>query len=382
MKKFFKTLLINILLLLALLTLIDPFFNRADMNHTTKVNRGLVIREFPPHSDFYKKPPDHYITETQQLEQKKYRVRTDANGFIIGEHTQQDKAKADVIFFGGSTTECLYVDENKRFPYVVGEQLSNKTSGEKLQVLNSGLSHSHSLHSIHNLLAKGRPLEPKIVVWMHNINDLTLLTKTGDYGTAPETRTLMQTFDNEPAHTLSVLKRIEHFFTAIRELLFPNIYFRLATLHYEIRTPDSVDEWSALRDKNTFDYDTIEQKFEQSLSAFIQLSRAYDMEVVLMTQFNRLDPADNFIREIYSRYHQKDLDYDTFCEYYKKFNNKIREVAQREGLLLIDLAAEMESTNTYLCDAVHLNNKGSERVADIISNQLEEHYPDFIRLTK
>ncbi len=378
MIKKIKHLCINLLVLLALLTIIDPFFGGEDINQPSKFNRGLVMREYPPNTDTYVNPPLHYIEETEFLEQKKYRLRTDKNGFIIGENKVQNE-KVDIIFFGGSTTECLFVDENKRFPYLVGQQLINKETGQALNVFNAGISHSHSKHSTVNLLGKGLELNPELVVWMHNINDLTLLSKTGNYQTAPPSRDLRHSFDSEQAHSLKPMKRIEYFFTAARELFFPNIYFRLATLHYEVTTSGHIDEWSQFRNGQCIDFEISQQEFKQSLLTFIEVAKVNSIEVVLMTQFNRIKPEDELVKRVYSKYHQQDLDYDTFCKYYEQFNEIIRTAASEKDLLLIDLARLIEPDKQYLCDAVHLNNKGSIRVANIISRALSVQYPDFTR---
>jgi hypothetical protein len=62
------------------------------------------------------------------------------------------------------------------------------------------------------------------------------------------------------------------------------------------------------------------------------------------------------------------------------YNDVMREVAAKHGILLIDLAHTLEKSSLYYYDFVHYNNSGSERVAEIISQDLcpflKEKYPE------
>ena len=49
------------------------------------------------------------------------------------------------------------------------------------------------------------------------------------------------------------------------------------------------------------------------------------------------------------------------------FNNIIRDVAKSENVLIIDLAKEIPQTKDFIYDGIHLNEKGSLLVADIIT---------------
>ncbi len=96
-----------------------------------------------------------------------------------------------------------------------------------------------------------------------------------------------------------------------------------------------------------------------------------------MTQFSRLNPEDEFIRKTYEGKTAelgKNLDFDTLCSYFDNLNQKIREIAAKENLLLIDLAKEIPADSAYIYDMVHLNTKGSIFAAGIIAEQLQKSY--------
>lgn len=93
-----------------------------------------------------------------------------------------------------------------------------------------------------------------------------------------------------------------------------------------------------------------------------------------MTQFNRLHADDSFIQKIYEKNHNNVIDYELFCLYFKRFSEKLREISKKNNLLLIDLENQIPSNRMYIYDAVHLNNAGSELVADIITKELQRRY--------
>jgi len=112
-------------------------------------------------------------------------------GFIIGPDDFMNKNDSiEINFFGGSTTECLFVDEEKRFPYLVGEMLSKKI-GKQIIVRNAGVSGKNTMDLTLDFIIRGIPLHPRIVILMENVNDLSQLMYTGSYFEGPNTRAII-----------------------------------------------------------------------------------------------------------------------------------------------------------------------------------------------
>ena len=148
--------------------------------------RSLILKEYPPNLDRKFKASDEYMKGTQNLTQKEVLIRTNNDGYIIGPSDIANPSnKIDIIFFGGSTTECFYLDESQRFPYLVSQQLG-------VGVLNGGVSGNHSLHSLLALIGKGLTHKPKKIVLMHAINDLRTLSMVLTYWGEPSGRGIVQ----------------------------------------------------------------------------------------------------------------------------------------------------------------------------------------------
>jgi lysophospholipase L1-like esterase len=383
-KRVFFLVSVNLSILLVLLILADPFIEIK--NRRNPVKRSVLLKEFTPFESYNVEPSDSYLLGTDGLKKKEYKVRTDNDGYLIGSNQSDiDTSKVDIIFFGGSTTACLFVEEDSRFPFLVQEKLVKQTTSQKIKVLNAGVSGNNTLHSLINFIAKGIKLKPTTVILMHNVNDLVLLSKTGSYWNAPETKSIVQIIQTSSNPT--VKEKIIHFFKEIKDLLIPNFYEKTRIMfidflskfksHNELSL-ELEDEFENFRNLKKPDFSENQILYKQMLLSFINVAKANNINVVLMTQFNRFKPEDNFVRKDYNRYYNN-LDYDTFCTYYSKFNQIIRELSKTEKVPLIDLDAKIPKSNKFLFDAVHLNTEGSQLVGDVISDQLAIIYPEYIK---
>jgi len=120
---------------------------------------------------------------------------------------------------GGSTTECVYVDEDNRFPYLVGRLLERQTH-LKVNSYNAGRSGNNTLHCINVLINKVVNLEPDIVVLMENINDLAILMYDKTYwNNNPSRSPLIE----KPPNFKTVGQDLEQTFHLVRDLTFPNL---------------------------------------------------------------------------------------------------------------------------------------------------------------
>lgn len=350
----------NIIVLLVLLALIDPFFETSGDFYFSNISRSVNLREFPIETEFNFTPTNDLLENTQNLQKKKYFLKTDSNGFIIG-RKKQTNSSAEIIFFGGSTTECKYVDWDKRFPYLVGEILREKFKKDTIiNVLNAGVSGDNTMHSLIKLIAKGLPLKPKIVVMMHNINDLVLLLNTGSYWNAPDTRVVINVNEN----TFSV--QISNLLKLFIKNFYSNIYPGISKI---FRKSSNGDEWKGYRNIKSYEDDKIIQMFRESVLSFTKIAEVHGLKVILMTQGNRINFNDHFVRDHFEKTNDE-LYYESFVDIYKLTNNEIRNICKQENLLLVDLEKTIPANQTYFYDAVHLNSKGSQLAANIIAETI------------
>jgi len=324
---------------------------RAQGSFHLGVERAIRLREHNPGSLRYLPFSNEHAPE---LSGRSYRLRIDANGFIMpgAPHLEPD---ATVVFLGGSTTECLHMDDDHRFPCQAGALIEERT-GLAVNSYNGGMAGNHTLHSIDALLNKVPPLEPRVVVMMHNINDFVTLLHHGSYWNDSPTRSLLETIGTY------------HVFRAVKNLLIPNLFEKIRSLRQ--KTPD---EFKQFRGKKTvIDPTWMAGQFEANLQIFIDMCTAFGITPVLMTQQSRFkeDPDPEVEAETTILATSNGIDYATFRRLHMLFNDSIRAVGAKNGVDVIDLAELVPQEREFIYGTVHLNQRGSDLVSSIIADRL------------
>jgi lysophospholipase L1-like esterase len=327
--------------------------------------RAINLREFDPNQYALVRPTNYYMQGVENLEQIDYAVDIDKNGFIKTGNPKVENSEIKILFLGGSTTETIFVPEKQRFPSIIERTLRQRL-GQDVEVYNSGVSGNNSMHSLLIFLTKGIPLKPTHAVLMHNYNDFALLYKTESYWVAPSGKSLIiDATANSESSSMSIYYRL---LKSIKDFFVPNLYTYLAPRLFVI----SEDEFKGFRKKNFEDLnlERYKSQFTSSLISFIQLSRAWNIEPILMTQANRINDTDALFKQWFLINGREELSSSEFIELYQLSNQLIREIAQTHSVHLVDLDLLIPKTNEYIYDTVHFNKDGSKLVAHNISEKL------------
>jgi hypothetical protein len=325
-------------------------------------NRAIALREYRPNMKELVqagKKEENYDT----LASKKYLLRIDSDGFIMPSKKYSDP-DISMVFLGGSTTECRFVEEENRFPYLTGVLLERKL-GIKINSYNAARSGNHSLHSLDILLNKILPLKPDIVIMMENINDLSILLHEKSYWNKNKSRSVIFDMNDEI---------VSNFFRIMRDRWIPNLSAGMRDFDRSIRSfrkSDSKanDEFAATRSKPiTVDKSGMVEQFEMNLQSFIYLCKARNIIPVIMTMSSRIkEKPDKIVADAVKG---SGLDYGQFKDIFDTFNESIRKKAKENNIMVIDLAKKIPQEKEILYDIVHHNDNGSIKSAEIISEQL------------
>lgn len=336
-----------------------PYITGIDQRGSS-TKRSIVLREMYPNRDVLVSGQIEEVRINKEL--ASVRLRTDQDGFIVGpDYDDSLSNSVDLIFFGGSTTESLYVEDQKRFPFQVAKILS-ANMGKKISSLNAGVSGNNTMHSTLSLLAKGLERNPNIAVLMHNINDLAVLTRTGSYYEISGSRSLVQSYQ----------ANFREFAKITKDLFVPNIYALIR---------DSIGNQSVTRisnDKNEFrdientemEVGNVSAQFRSALLSFIQICKSWNIEPILMTQMNRINLMDSLFAKSYLGSPNLPLTRKSFVRLHEDFNEVIRKVGMDNNVLVIDLDAELSDNPNYIYDSIHLSNPGSDEAARLIAESL------------
>jgi lysophospholipase L1-like esterase len=320
--------------------------------------RRLVMREWEPNTDYRFAPTPERRRYASGAPKNVYELSTDANGFIEPalRHKNSD---LDIVFMGGSTTECLYVDPENRFAYLSSRMLEGKL-GLKINGINAGRAGNNSMHSLVLLLGKVLPLQPDYVVLMEAINDIGTLSK-GTYWSETGSKRLIEVEKSSLDKTIRVLTNAVLPYTSdlvtrawrpVKELLRGGAAQAAETEHSSVRAGE---------------------EFEYALRSFVGITRAWGIKPVLMTQVHvsadsRAEQSSSFLA--HEPLARAQLDATDAGSLHDRFNEIIREVARDENVLLIDLARAEAWRYGDVYDGMHFTDQGSIKVAQVIASAL------------
>jgi lysophospholipase L1-like esterase len=332
--------------------------------------RFLVMREWKRNTDYQFAPLEERKKYTQVPVPKTYPIVTDAEGFIEPSR-RHPKADVNIVFFGGSTTECAFVMPENRFAHLSARRLEDAL-GLKINGINAGLSGNNSMHALLLLLGKGIPLKPDFAVLMEGINDIGALSNYNSYWIKQGSIRIL----DEEKFTVGDAGR-----TFVKALV-PNTSEFLQQAWKSLRGLLGIRSANAAEGPKAQPAGELERRramaraYESSLRSFARVAAAWGITPVFMTQVN-VKPAsegqrgDTFLnRERLTGIVERPED---FADIHDHFNAILREVAKSENAILIDLARARDWAFGDVYDAVHFTDHGSRQVADIVAAALKDH---------
>lgn len=287
----------------------------------SKVRRHIRLKEWAPGLDTLLRPAAEYIAATDgSLADVEFRVRTDADGYILPPPQQEERFDESFIFFGDSFVESVYVSEENRF--VAGVQARLRAAGVEARCLNSGYSGSTTLHMLLTLLSKVGRSRATTIVLVVPANDALALIKEGGYWCMKDRRYApivpvpdMAEAGSQPLDLADIQAVLNLFVDACRRM---RLGLVLATFPH--RTADfASDPWLPKRFKN----------------------------------------AANYAR---------------LLGWFDSVNNVARAVANRLGLSFVDLDALLSRQPELFYDDLHMNELGSLRAAEIFADHLLQRH--------
>ena len=356
---------VTLIFILAIVYAAEKFLEFNNHRHgiflEAEVERRYVrLKEFRPGTRLLLAFPRNHLPYTDNVFTKQYRVEIDNNGFI-GPSRKYARPDKVIVFLGGSTTECMFVDADHRFPYVAGQILEQET-GARINSYNGGMSGSNTLNAIDILINKVIPLKPDVVVFMENINDLSTLLYEGTYWNKGTARSPLET-----------LKKRQLVGKLLKEIFIPNLNYAYRNMKKTLSGQEE-DEFAGARGKKLIiDQAQMGRDFAADLQTIVCTCKAWGIVPVLMTQANRItDNPDPVVAAYIGRDgRDRGLSYPQFKKLYDAFNDTIRDVGRKNQVMVIDLAREVPPDKKYLYDLVHFNDAGSQLAAQIIAGRLK-----------
>jgi lysophospholipase L1-like esterase len=280
-----------------------------------------------------------------------------------------------IITIGGSTTECFYLSDGRTWPDRLGQDLSREFN--RVWVNNAGLDGATTYRHLilmEDYIAK---LRPKVVLFLAGINDVG----TGNLAAAETNRG-----DSVRSRWRAWLYRSEVY--ALGQNLYRYAIAQSRGLHHtevDLRKADSLAPLppdAAARMLQDYEKHSL-PFFAERLEKLVRACRDHGIEPVFITQPTLYGPGADPVTgvDLTAVKLGENLNGDLMFKAVDLYNGVTRQMAQKHGVLLIDLARELPRTSAYYYDYLHYTESGAARVAGIVDLHLAPwlaaRYPAF-----
>lgn len=306
-------------------------------------------------------------------------VRFAVNRFGFRNSRMQELAKPGgelrVFAVGGSTTECLYLDEPDAWPEVLQRELAPSVPG--VNVINAG--HSGDTTRDHLALLSQRivPFRPDMVMFLVGVNDLSLQIESDYSPLRNDARSLV--VENADAPRLMLRSALAEVSQITRRL----ILIQRQRLKADARgnpVQDGAGGWMRaareLRQRAPLsDIDPAalpKPEFEENLRTLAAIARSAGATPVFMTQPVLWGaPAGEWEALLWVPYGRR-VAPDRLWQVMERFNDVTRRVAAELDVPLIDLARTLPKSTELFYDDDHYTVTGARQVGKLVAEGLRE----------
>jgi lysophospholipase L1-like esterase len=312
------------------------------------------------------------------------------------------RRELEILAVGGSTTECLYLDDDATWPALL-ERILARRRGEPVWVGNAGISGASTRENILHVKYL-LPQDPgiRIVVALLGINDLTIRLGAGtEYRPTPvsggEATEIRRAFARAPGRfyeastdTLAPVTAAWYKKTAVYQLLKRTREFSESVLASRgIRQDEAGKIYEVWREHRRTarvikdqvpDLTPALEEYALNLHTIIDLVEQAGARPVLMTQPTlwRPDLGPEGERLLWlggeGRFQQEPghayYSVGVLASAMASYNRRLLEVCAARGITCIDLAGEISATPEMFYDDAHFTEKGAQRVARVVSDHL------------
>lgn len=275
-----------------------------------------------------------------------------------------------VFVIGGSTTENLFIDDEFGFERQIQNQLKDSTGNRIYKIYNAGKSGDATPDHLAILSNRIVHLQPDLIILFPGINDLNRLAAKYDYLHYPVASA-------EPRRNWVVdLKFFLSNFQIVRRtinVLNKDEQSSRTSIFLKTNYADKVREVQELPLNPNFpevDFSI----YERNLMSFIGVCRSQNIDLMFLTQTHTWDSKEKDNLDFrhwmvgigQERYNPKDL-----AASLNGMNMILKNIAEKEGISLLDLEQAIPKNTEYFFDDCHFNKKGVLTSAEIIAEKIQ-----------
>lgn len=295
------------------------------------------------------------------------RITTDEKGFRVTrpiDYTNKSTALR-VFAIGGSTTEQIYVDDQKTWSSLL-EKMLEMSLGRTVEVINtgvSGLRASHHLSTFHKIL----PYHPDAVVFLMGINDWNKqIAEEIEQNWVLPAWIKRFSIRNSPLWNIGKLGAAPKTL-AMSEATSPQVFGAPSF-------PNSL----ARGEIKQFQPQNVSVNYSQAVESIMRLCADRGIRCFFVTQPHAYDP--NISERLKLRLwmtppnESYTLSLDNIQQIAKRYNAWLIESSKRQQQPLCDLASILPATEAIFYDDCHFNESGSVHVAEALHSCLLPYF--------
>jgi lysophospholipase L1-like esterase len=298
-----------------------------------------------------------------------------------------------ILAIGGSSTECLYLDDRETWPHLLQVRLNERGAGRRVWVGNVGKAGHNTRHHMLQVreLLNQYPTTGAIILLI-GINDLHVrLARDEHYRPLSQERSdrhdelLGEAFalypQSETASTLlestEIGQRLSAFTTRLRGSLTRHLVRSEIGDHY-IRLRKRREDARLIR-RQLPDLSSALDEYAENVKAIIDLARARNTRPILVTQPvlwapDLPTPLSDLLWlggvgeavEEWDEYYSV----ESLARAMNRYNDRLLSVCRETRADCIDLASVLQKDTTVFYDDCHFNESGAEMVAATIADYM------------
>ncbi|MEW6009194.1 MAG: SGNH/GDSL hydrolase family protein [Candidatus Omnitrophota bacterium] len=269
------------------------------------------------------------------------------------------KHKEDGVYrifcLGGSSVYGSKVAWNKSYPYFLNEILKEDFPNRRFEVINAGVPGYTSANLFIQFQFKILPLSPDMIIIYSGFNDIfprLMGIDSPDYSSFNKTWQEVSVFRKILFSSLVCQKTVGRIGERLKLSFLtwpPHLHQLIQVRPYQYYLKDYKKNLAV----------TSSQIFERNILSLIQLAKANNVDVLLVTQ--ALAPAK-----------KRDALYEALGEGVRQHNSVMVRLAEREQIPLIELDRLFPPHEDMFCDDIHMSAKGNQLRAKIISEKIAQ----------
>jgi lysophospholipase L1-like esterase len=266
-----------------------------------------------------------------------------------------------VFMVGGSTTECIFLDDHEAVTARLQAYLRQALPGVNVRVYGAGKSGDRSWDHVAMTAHRIAHLQPDVVIVFAGINDVLAGVVGRDYLLRAET------LQQPPGRVIRM---------ALTELQIPRLVYSALSKPDVQEVGMTSNYRRAVRYVRGLPLASFPRRpdprpYAENLASLAGIAKAQGARVVMMTQattWNTTDPrsrAWHWMLGHHARYGEPELDAAM-----GRYNDAMRSVGATQGFPVFDLARALPKSADYFYDDVHFNVRGADETARLLANYM------------